>query len=94
MLATTVCVVAGALIAAEAGTPERTTFTICFDQGTPLVTWAFNGCWLTLGAMVMVAGFHLLRTKTMRGWIAERRLAWTLRHAASRPRPRHPAHHP
>jgi hypothetical protein len=94
MPATTFIVVAGLMIAAEAGGSPHSSLCICFDPGMPLWSSAISGCWLTLSAMLTITGFHLLRSNAVREWIAERRSAWTLRHAATRSRPRHSAHRP
>jgi hypothetical protein len=90
---TTLLVVNGLLIAAEAAAAARSDVTFCFDHpGTPLWLTAMHGVWLTVGAMVVITGFHLLRSHGLRRWIAERWSTWTLRHAPTRPSRRHPAH--
>lgn len=94
-LDTLVGAVVVAVIAAEAAKRNGGigSLTTCYDHVTP-VTQAQVGFWLTLVAMTTVAGYHVLRAPTVRGWIAQLPLAWTLRHAPTRPRRRHPTHRP
>ena len=90
MLTTTFEVVVGIVIAAEAAA-ESTHRITCYPDW-PLISLASTGMWLTIGAILVVAGFHLF--PRLRRWIAEQRAAWSLRHAPTRSRPRHSAYRP
>ncbi|HEX3132405.1 MAG TPA: hypothetical protein VHX44_02350, partial [Planctomycetota bacterium] len=72
---TTVFVVIGTLLAVDADATAHATLTSCCDPGTPVLSSAIIGRWLTLGAMLATTVFHLLRTQTICEWIAERRSA-------------------
>jgi hypothetical protein len=93
MLITALDTLVGAVITADAaGHGGGGALSICYDVA--LVTHAQVGFWLTVVAMTAVVTYHVLRLSGVCGWIAQQRMAWTLRHAASRPRRRYSTHRP